>query len=107
MLQGEKEMKYRSSEQKQVDLINKNAAKLDRKANRLSDMVGNLEKKTQEAYTAARLERHKIYGINAKVIKRCKHKGERRYTRNFRDDASFENWCHCADCEETLWDECK
>lgn len=100
-------MKYRKSEQKQVDLINKNAAKLDRKANRLSDMVDNLEKKKQEAYTAARVERGKIYDVNAKVIKRCKHTGERRYWANCRDDASFDTYCACVDCRKVMWDECK
>ena len=100
-------MKYRKSEQKQVDLINKNAAKLDRKASRLNEMVDNLEKKKQEAYTAARIERGKIYDVNAKVIKRCKHKGERRYWANCRDDASFDRYCACVDCGEVMWDECK
>lgn len=100
-------MKYRKSEQKQVDLINKNAVKLDRKANRLSDMVENLEKKKQEAYTAARIERGKIYDINAKVIKRCKHKGDRKYWGNSRDDVSFDRYCGCVDCGEVMWDECK
>lgn len=101
-------MKYRPSEQKQVNLINKNAEKLDKKAERMGKKINILDNKKCALHKAARIERNKIYDINRKVIKRCKHKKEygRREWANCRDDASFSTYVGCGKCDEVLWDEC-
>ncbi|KKN13492.1 hypothetical protein LCGC14_1005860 [marine sediment metagenome] len=50
----------------------------------------------------------KVSAIEDRIRKRCKHdKYPRQYWKNCRDDASFDRYCGCSNCGETIWDECK
>ena len=100
-------MKYRVTEQVIVDTLNKEIKKLVDKRAKILDKKRRLD----EEYESLRMPifhlEQRITKMDERVQKRCKHKGERKYWANMRDDASFERYCACVDCDETLWDECK
>jgi len=101
-------MKYRPSEQNQVDTINKAVKKLDKKVIAITNKILKL-KVLQDTIRHERfLVSQKIYKVNDKVIKRCKHLKEygRREWANMRDDASFSTYVACKRCDEIMWNEC-
>jgi len=101
-------MKYRPSEQKQVDAINKAVAKLDKKSIAITNKILKLQQDQDKIRHERFLVHQKIYKVNDKVIKRCKHLKEygRREWANCRDDASFSTYVGCKRCDEVMWDEC-
>ena len=105
------ELKYRKSEQVKVDYYNREIDRYDKMLDKHSKKMQIFEEKQQQkqneidGYRGEMFD--KITTIDKAVKKRCKHKGERCYWANCRDDASFEKYCGCVDCGEIMWDECK
>lgn len=101
-------MKYRPSEQKQVNVIKKSVDKLDKKSMRIYNKIKKLEELQKVVQHERFIESQKIYTVSAKVIKRCKHLKEygRREWANMRDDASFSTYVACKRCDEIMWNEC-
>lgn len=100
-------MKYRRQEQKTVDNINKFIDKIEKRKEKEYKKINKIEEFIETLADQKFKQSLRISTINERVRKRCKHTGERRYWRNNRDDASFERYCACIDCDEVLWDDCK
>lgn len=104
-------MKYRPSEQKLVNQIQKEIDKLQSKLEKLElNKLLWLERHNTKTLRIEKLQEKlqaRIDNIDEKVKKRCKHIGTgRRRWPNMRDDASFENYVACEACDEVIWDEC-
>lgn len=104
-------MKYSPTEQvivstleKEIDKVNRRLESLGLQKQKSDD---RFQVKVDKVTHAGILMQVRISKVKARVKKRCKHEGGRKYWSNMRDDASFERFCLCKDCEEVLWDECK
>jgi len=95
-------MKYTIREQKSIDKILKDLTKLDKNIKKKRQRIEQIEKDIDGIHVLRQKIQNKIYDINKKVVKRCKHIGDKHRVRNWRDDASFLYWIRCDDCGETV-----
>lgn len=104
-------MKYTKSESKKIAGFNHEIESIDKKAKkelaRFDKQIEIHGKKINALRKLKTREERKISTINMRVKKRCKHLGDRKKWRNMRDDASFDYFVACKDCDEILWKECK
>ncbi len=99
-------MKYRPTEKVIVNTLEKEIDKVNRKLEKLGEVKQRLidkhEVKVDKVTSAGILMQRRIYKINDRVKKRCKHEGETHHRRNWRDDVSYTHRIICDDCGEQI-----
>lgn len=95
-------MKYTESQLKKVNRINKKIKKIEEKISIMRNDIVSTENNIKLLEADKFIEDKKISEIDKKVRAICKHNGERYRWRNQRDDASFDYYVGCKDCEEWI-----